>query len=245
MTTVWQLAIETSGREGSFALLDRDQPQHLFTISSGMRTAAQFATALQQLLQRGGLQPDQIGLVSVAEGPGSFTGLRIGVTAAKTFCFAVGCPAVAVSTLDQLAFQAAQRISSQQEAPARLCVAIDAYRGQFYRSEVVVPGGDAATRVERWRVVRADAAVDARQWHDELEQLVGESAEPVWLVGPAAAKAATIASVNSLPDIASNATAVGQLAWQYYERGRHDDFYSLRPNYLRASAAEEKLGAAP
>src|SRR5215813_11089947 len=110
------LAIETSGRHGSIATLC-GEAEALSVVGQTMlnaeqRTAQALAPALRSLLSEAGWRPDSVELVAVAVGPGSFTGLRIGVTTAKTLAYAVGCQAIGVHTLLAIAAQAPTDVNS-------------------------------------------------------------------------------------------------------------------------------------
>src|SRR5688572_10548194 len=96
------IAIETSGRHGSLAVLSGGAEDALLqceaVLGGDQRTAQSLAPALRDLLAEVKWPPPSIGLVAVVVGPGSFTGLRIGVTTAKAFAYAVGAEIVGVNT---------------------------------------------------------------------------------------------------------------------------------------------------
>src|SRR5262245_50788842 len=103
------LAIETSGQRGSIAILN-SQGDSLSTLgqtilAADCRTAQSLAPALKSLLADAGWPSKSVELVAVAVGPGSFTGLRIGVTTAKAFAYAVGAQVIGINTLAVLAHQ--------------------------------------------------------------------------------------------------------------------------------------------
>ncbi|MCA9248351.1 MAG: tRNA (adenosine(37)-N6)-threonylcarbamoyltransferase complex dimerization subunit type 1 TsaB, partial [Planctomycetales bacterium] len=97
------LALETSERVGSLAAFDGDQLVASFELAADQRTAAVIGSAVGDLLHRASWRPADVQLVAVTSGPGSFTGLRIGVTFAKTFAFAVQAEVLACDTLDVIA----------------------------------------------------------------------------------------------------------------------------------------------
>lgn len=137
-TPKMQLAIETTGRRGSIAILYGHEILDTINLPETTRTAASLAVHLDEVLQqhRDGTRP--IELVSVADGPGSFTGLRIGVTTAKSLCYALKVPLVAI---DSLAAVAAATFHEHETANA-LCIGLDAYRqqvfaGSFRRNELL------------------------------------------------------------------------------------------------------------
>src|SRR5687768_12135976 len=100
------LALETSGLSGEVALLEGERVIAEQWLDPGQRTARSLAPGMKQILQTAGWQPRDVQLVAVTIGPGSFTGLRVGVTAAKTLAYAVGCEVMGVDTLEVIAAQA-------------------------------------------------------------------------------------------------------------------------------------------
>src|SRR5689334_10808268 len=97
------LAIETSGRIGSIAVIDGDKICAEETFQHGLQNAAQIIPIIDRRTRAQQWSPDQIEQVYVSVGPGSFTGLRIGVTLAKTMALATGVKIVAVPTVRVLA----------------------------------------------------------------------------------------------------------------------------------------------
>jgi len=223
------LAIETSGRHGSVAALVGEaqaaKPIGQIVLTPDQRTAQALAPALQKLLAAADWSPKDIELVAVAVGPGSFTGLRIGVTTAKAFAYAVEAEVIGVNTLCALAAQA-----PPSEAP--VWTITDAQRQELFAAKFAV-GENLDIRVER------DATIIPQdRWLAELR--LGDR-----VIGTALKRLASRlpADIKSLPEEywQPMAIAVGQVAWQAYQAGQRDDVWKLAPNYYRLSAAEEKL----
>lgn len=218
------LALETSERIGSIAALNGDQLLVEFELPGQRRCAQSLAPTIQTLLHRVPWQTDQINLVAVVSGPGSFTGLRIGVTTAKTLAYAVGADVLGVNTLETIADRA-------PVTAHRLWTIVDAQRQQVFASRF--EPNDAG----QWQVALVTTILDAENW---LEMLT-----PGDLVsGPALANLA-----GKLPDNVTivdqqlwlpTAVVAGRLAVERYQRGERDDLWKLVPNYFRQSAAEEK-----
>lgn len=117
------LALETSGMSGEVALLD---DYHLIASEPvPPRTSTTMAPAIQRLLSRTGIQAIDLGLVAVTIGPGSFTGLRVGVVTANTLAYAIRCNLAGVDTLDAIASQAGR------DGWAYL----NAYRGEVFAAQ--------------------------------------------------------------------------------------------------------------
>ena len=92
-------------------------------LDSEMRSAQSLAPGIESLLQQVGWEPADVNLVAVTSGPGSFTGLRVGVTTAKTFAYATGAQVLGINTLEAIA-------AGVGHAHDRVSVAIDAQRGE-------------------------------------------------------------------------------------------------------------------
>jgi tRNA threonylcarbamoyladenosine biosynthesis protein TsaB len=219
------VAIETSGRAGSVALLDGDLVIRESSLSTDKRSARTLAPAIRDILQSAGWQAADVRLIAVAVGPGSFTSLRIGVTTAKTFAYAVQAEVVGVNTLEVIAAQAPTDVN-------RLSVILDAQRQQVFAGEFS-RGADA---LFDW--YGSTTVVENDMWIAGLRPSVAVS-------GPGLEKLATrlplhvraVASALWSP----RASNVGQLGWRRYQSGQRDDLWHLVPQYFRRSAAEEKL----
>jgi tRNA threonylcarbamoyladenosine biosynthesis protein TsaB len=223
------VAIETSGRHGSVAaLIGEIGGAHLLRqieLHGDQRTAQRLAPALRELLAEVTWTPPSIELVAVAVGPGSFTGLRLGVTTAKTLAYAVGAHVLGVNTLAVLAAQA-------PPDPAPLWTIIDAQRRELFVAKFA-----ATAQIET--PIDCDTSIVAQDtWLAQLQP-----ADRV--TGPALIRLAPRlpAGAVALPEALwqPTAAAVGRVAWQAWQAGRRDDVWKLAPNYYRPSYAEEKL----
>jgi tRNA threonylcarbamoyladenosine biosynthesis protein TsaB len=105
MPAVW-LILESSGRSGLVGLAVDGQVALTARLDEARRHARDLAPTVSRLLGEVGCQPKHVAGVMVGMGPGSFTGLRIGITSAKAFAYAVGCPLIAVPTFPAIAVRA-------------------------------------------------------------------------------------------------------------------------------------------
>lgn len=224
------VAIETSGRSGSLALLEAETDALVVadvTLPADRRTAQALSPALKSLLSGAGWPAASIGLVAVAVGPGSFTGLRIGVTAAKTLAYATGAEVVGVNTLAVLAAQAPAE-------PSPLWTILDAQRQELFVAKFESTGSARPA-------LGSHAETSIIPWDDWLAGLAAGDR----VTGPPLAKlrARLPKGVTVVAEELWQPTAatVGRLAWQAYQSGQRDDLWQLVPNYYRPSAAEEKL----
>ena len=111
------LALETSLQGGSIALLEADQLAWQTDLPTDKRTAQTLVPAIREALENLGWSSRDVELVAVASGPGSFTGLRIGVTTAKVFAYAAGSQIIDLNTLEVIAAQCPSHLPPFVAAP--------------------------------------------------------------------------------------------------------------------------------
>jgi tRNA threonylcarbamoyladenosine biosynthesis protein TsaB len=228
------LAIETSAQAGSVALLAGPTLVTQAVLPTDRRSAQSLAPAIDELLRTAGVKPAELGLVATTIGPGSFTGLRVGVTTAKTLAYAVGCQCLGVDTLEVIAWQAAANRTTE-ESIGELHAVLDAQRKELFLARFRLEGSEPVRLGE-------NTIVPAAEWLASLK--------PGTLVsGPGLMRFVDQIPAGVLITPAEHreptAATVGQLAHRDYERGRRDDLWKLMPHYLRPSAAEEKAGRKP
>jgi tRNA threonylcarbamoyladenosine biosynthesis protein TsaB len=219
------LAIETIDQSGSVAVLEGDRPLDIRRLDSSLRSAATLAPAIVDLLTAVAWRPADVQTVAVAIGPGSFTGLRVGITTAKMFAYAVNAEVVAVNTMEAIAQQAPNVASP-------LWTVLDALREQVVAAKFCrSPGGS-------WEPDGGEDLLDNATWIARLS--AGE-----WVSGPGLGKLESrIPAGITIVDRelwSPNAITIGQLGFRYHLSGRRDDLFLLLPRYSRASAAEEKM----
>src|SRR4051812_36862930 len=119
------IAIETSGRIGSVALIDGESIVAEETFPHGLKHAAGVLPIIDRLVKSRGWSPRDVEHLYVSTGPGSFTGLRIGITLAKTFAMATGVKLIAVPSLNMLA-------NNAPSDARHLIIVLDAKRDQIF-----------------------------------------------------------------------------------------------------------------
>jgi tRNA threonylcarbamoyladenosine biosynthesis protein TsaB len=229
-TIVKILALETTDLSGSVAASDGPNVLGELELNPQQRSAQSLAPAIKTLLERVGWRPANVQLVAVTVGPGSFTGLRVGVTTAKTFAYSVEAEILGVDTLETIANQRAGTSPSPVES--ELQVILDAQRGELVAGSFALSKDGWFRPVDKQRLISIDA------WLSELRPGVA-------VAGPILKKLQT----RLPPDIMvleerlwhPRAMQVARLAARDYAAGRRDDFWTLLPRYSRRSAAEEKL----
>lgn len=218
------LAIETAGMSGSLALWRDGSQIRATSLPNGRRTLETLAPALRDLVREAGLAMADLGCIAVVVGPGSFTGLRIGVTTAKTLAFALDARVIGIDTMRVLAAQV-------ETSRPRLWTIIDAQREQLYAARFdPQPDGEPV-------LVEPTSIVDIESW------LASRTAADC-ITGPALSKLAAQlpADVEVAPGYhwEPQAATLARLAWSDWQAGRTNDLWSLAPQYHRLSAAEEK-----
>jgi len=208
----WILAVDTTSEFGSVALLRDDELVDEMPVHAPKGFAQVLYGHLAELLERHALKPAAIDCFAAASGPGSFTGVRVGLACVKGLAEAVGRPAVAVSNL--------QAIASFGTAPLRAPV-LDAHRGEVYGAVY-----DAESRIVTAEVVAKFEAWLATLPDGELE-FVASGFTP-----PLAGTRFEHARVRTAPR--SLAGAIARLA----SRAAPQDPAALDANYVRRSDAE-------
>lgn len=233
------VAIETSGASGSVALImpgmtdgsliERDvgRPPTKGERPSGH--GRELVPAIHALVAEAKIAKSDIGAIAVSVGPGSYTGLRIGVTAAKTLAWALGCDLVGVDTLHALAREAVAR--GVPEGTRRVVPVVDARQREVYAAFFDLEG-DVIKRVTD----------DAAMPPGELAALLREG-DHVFGTGVARSGAeltlpegATSAECPTCP----RAGTVALIGAELLARGERLEIHDAAPVYLRASEAERK-----
>jgi tRNA threonylcarbamoyladenosine biosynthesis protein TsaB len=220
------LSLETSLRQGSVAaLVSGNHGAELkaeLLLPADERSAQTLLPTVKQLIADCHWQPSDIDLVCVTMGPGSFTGLRIGVTAAKSLAFAVGAKLVGVHTLSALAASVVNRTG-------RLWAIMDAQRAELFAACF---DGEISNNPTT-HIVSID------DWLAELR--TGDT-----VIGPPLAQLAeklpTGVDAVEKKLWTPQAGVVGRLGYDLFLAGQTTDPVQLVPNYYRKSAAEEKAG---
>ena len=223
------LAFETSAKAASVALMDDKKLLGESYQNTGLTHSQTLMVMAEDLLKQCGKTVADVTAVAVAEGPGSFTGVRIGVAAAKGFAWGGELPCYGVSTLEAMA----EHLGIYQ---GYVCLCMDARRSQVYNALFYVNQGKL-TRI------REDRAIALSELGEELKPL----SEPVFLVGDGSNLTYHTLS-QEIPNLVlppehrmhQRATGVALLAAKKIAAGDPGDGNALTPNYLRLSQAERE-----
>lgn len=223
------LAFETSAKAASAAILQDETLLGETYLNCGLTHSRTLMVSAQQLLENCGLAAKDVTAVACAAGPGSFTGVRIGVAAAKGFAWGRELPCLGVSTLEAMAYSA-------QCFEGVLCCAMDARRQQVYNALFDCSGG-TLTRLT------PDRAISLAELEEDLKKIekpkimVGDGAELCYNTVGNKGFGCILAPEQSRMQRASG---VARLARTMLLQGAEGDGAALTPNYLRLSQAERE-----
>ena len=214
------LGIETAADVCAVALLDGDDVLVRSAIHVPRSHGRRLAPLVAEALAHAGRAPADLGLVAVSAGPGSYTGLRIGMATAKGLCLATGAGLAAVPTLRALAC----------DADGPVLVALPSRRGEVYAA---LYDGDAELRGPT-----ALALADLADW------LPAAPPGGYGLGGPGAGRVAEAAPDVAWRrlDLAPDAVAVARLGARDARAGRLADVAAAEPHYLKPVAAVRPRG---
>ena len=220
------LALETSERIGTIALLEvidgETQTLRSARLPEDCRSARSLLPELKKLLSEQGWNAEQLELIAVTTGPGSFTGLRIGVTMAKSLAYATGAKLVGVPTLLAIA-------AGMPDVEARRWAIVDAQRQELFSASFAA-GFDANEDPEV-------KLVSNIQWLEQLEAGDVVAGSPLKKLATKLPSGVVTASEEYW---APQAEVVGRLGVLRMQAGKLCEPMQLVPEYFRKSAAEEK-----
>jgi tRNA threonylcarbamoyladenosine biosynthesis protein TsaB len=226
------LAIETSARTGSLAVVEDGRVLAEDQFAHGLKHAAEIVPRLDRLCRGQGWSPRDVREVYVSAGPGSFTGLRIGITLAKTLAFATGAQVVAVPTVRVLARNAPPEAR-------RLVLVLDGKRDQIYTARFERAQPDSPwTEVEPAHL-------------DDLRGMLARAPRPVHLLGEGIPYHQKFIPQNDAGVIVTaedlwrpRAAAVAEEGVRMAMAGQFTEPQRIVPIYVRRPEAEEKYDQA-
>ena len=215
------LALETATATGSVALYDKNLVGES-TLSIQRTHSERLMPAVVAILRDAGVEPVQLTAIAVSLGPGSFTGLRIGVMTAKTLAWSLNVPLVGIPTLDAMAW-------NLRYGRGLLCPVLNCRRGDVYGALYLADGASEPQRQTDY------LALPLTQLQSEAESFPGPQ---YWLgdLTPESGAGIVVTGELALP----KAAAVAQLAQRRLSQGKTEDPASVVPLYVRGSAAKPR-----
>lgn len=223
------LSLETSAKAVSAAVAEEGRVLAYAYQNVGLTHSVTLMPMVDAMLQNAGMTPADMDCIAVACGPGSFTGLRIGVSAAKGLAWALEKPCCAVSTLEAMAYNAVLHTGT-------VVCAMDARRSQIYNAVFHCRDGVLTRRTP-------DRAIGLSELAEELKN----DENPKIIVGDGATLCYNYLSEQGIacrlapPDrIMQSAAGVALAAEEMVRQGRTVSAQELAPVYLRLSQAERE-----
>ncbi len=218
------LCIETGTDICSVGIARDGEIVSLLESDEGRDHARKVGVFVDELLRSTGIAPDEIDAVAVGKGPGSYTGLRIGVSFAKGLCYGLQKPLIAVGSLDALTAVAREDyeagiIDVEAWSQARLCPMVDARRMEVY-AQVFDSEGSPLSEVAAEVVTEESFA----EWRKDGEFVI---------FGSGAAKCAEVLSGSTLVEVTPSVRGIAPLAQRAYDEGRFEDIAYFEPFYLK------------
>jgi len=243
------LAIETTGAHASCAVINEYGQVHELHSDGILNHLQNSIPMISNLLRDYKLTIDDIDVIAASEGPGSFTGIRIGVATARALAQAAGKPVISVPTLKTFVYHKSNTGDTTDKDDTIVCPIFDARRNQIYggayhNMREIVAGG--AYMLEEYLCLLQRAAVKARTndicqllfFGDGISQY-GEKVQ-TWAETLPARLTVTFADEHVR---LQNASSVAKLALELYKNGEAKPYEELHPNYMRKAEAERQLEA--
>jgi tRNA threonylcarbamoyladenosine biosynthesis protein TsaB len=225
------LSIETSTLGCSVALHEQRKLLHSVETQVPQSASSQLAVLIQNVIRESKKMPSELKGVMVTAGPGSYTGLRIGVATAKGLCYALDIPLVSVNTLELLAYQF---IKSQKwdVSKSLLCPMLDARRMEVYTMLM-----DSELNILRPTEAKV---IDDTSYVDLLEN------NSVYFFGDGAAKCQEFIkhpNARFVADITPLASYLGEMGFAKWEKNQVEDIASFEPFYLKDFLIRKPISA--
>lgn len=218
------LCIETGTDICSVGLARDGELVSLRESDEGRDHAKNVAVFVDELLRENDVAAEELSAVAVGMGPGSYTGLRIGVSFAKGLCYGLQIPLVAVGSLDSLVQVAREDyeagiIDVEQWDDAVLCPMVDARRMEVY-TQMFDAKGQSLNEVKA-EIIAEDSFAEWR------------SGRPFVIFGNGAAKCQEVLSDAIFVNVTPSARGLAALAHQRFEAGQTEDIAYFEPFYLK------------
>lgn len=231
------LAIETTGAFASVALLEEGRVLEHIQGHDRFSHLQNLMPQVKEVLEHHKLSINDINAIAVSKGPGSFTGIRIGVSSSRALCQVLGIPGIPVSSLEALAMRAADLPDIQNTL---ICPILDARRSQVYGSGYRLKDGYPVEAV-KGGAYTVEEFLSKTEGYDRI-LLLGDGMDAY---GEKIAEARREAGKDTFfapEDIRyQDAVTVGLLGEKLLQEGAGVSYQELLPDYMRQAEAERKL----
>ncbi len=229
------LAIETTGPLASVALIDEESNIIQSVNKTSYSHLEELAPMIKSILQEQNLSKDDVEAIAVSRGPGSFTGVRIGMATAKALAYVWDKPILEVPTLKSFAFTA------ENKTGEIICPLFDARRSQVYAAAFRLTGQGCADTIIQ------EGAFDINDFIDLLKAKVQADQKVIFFGDGIQVYQAALSEWKGPFEFApehlrfQTADRIALLGRRMYSQGITVDAFSAKPEYLRQSEAERKL----
>ena len=226
------VSIETSGKVGSVAVCDGDVVIAERSFERGMLHGKALVPSIKLIFDKKGLKPSEIDLIVVDVGPGSFTGVRVGIACAKTLSYVLNRPVIDVVSMDAIA----QNVTVTGGV-VDVCVVLDARRNRVYSSIYRVALGGELNCYNRWSRVSELLLVS-------VDELIGRLPQGTLVLGDGVLpyreffENGDVLIDEESSDIVS-ASSVARLGNSYYMNGRRCNMDNLEPVYMQTKTRSD------
>jgi len=242
------LGIETATDVCSVALLSDDDAVAEIHLMRPRSHAEMLVPMIEHVLRLAHLSPGDVEVVAVSIGPGSYTGLRIGVSAAKGFAFGVGAQILGVPSLDALALNVSRNADEGDHLiPAHAARGDEVYAGLWRVGREVQPDGGGSWAGEGGVTLELVRETEALSVSDAVEWLAALGPGRIWLAGSggqaivtASRGAATEGADLRVSNVHPSAAGVARLGLKMLRGGTNHDVASLEPLYLKEFIAKKQ-----
>ena len=225
------LAFDSTAKIATVAVTEEDKSLLLYSVDNGLTQSELLLPMAEAALKALRLDFSDIGAYAVTVGPGSFTGVRIGVSLVKGLAFGKGVPCVPLSTLEALA-------ENLREMPGIIVPCMDARRSQVYTA-IFLSDGENLTRITEDMAIPISELYELlNKYEDKKIYLVGDGYD----VTHKALSSLGLSGLSDTPKLLrlQNAASVGRLAARKLREGKYTDDEKLSPVYLRMPQAERE-----
>ncbi len=224
------LTVDTSATSASVCVAQENKIIGEFSINTSLTHSQTLVPMIEQVAEKTGVSLDNIDAIAVNAGPGSFTGVRIGVAAVKGIAFSRNIPCVSVSTLESMAY-------NMLDSECIVCAVMDARCSQVYNALFKISNGKVERLVEDRALSLADLKLDLQNYSEKII-LVGDGAEITFNYLENSLQNVFLASVNNRIQKASSIACV---AFEKIRRNETMTASELMPVYLRLPQAQREL----
>lgn len=236
------LAVDSSAVTASAAVLEDETVVSCFHIHNKLTHSEKLLPMIDAALKFAGYRFRDVGLLAVSHGPGSFTGIRIGIATVKGLAFEAGLPCAAVSTLYALARNAAfygDGLSDDAAEEYLICPCMDARRDELYNA-LFLSDGKSLRRLTEDRAVRQEVLLEELNDRRMPAVLTGDGARKLYAYAAGVGGALDLRMAGPL-NLLQNAVSVGLCGLEQYRKNETVSAERLVPFYLRESQAEQAM----